>query len=69
MSFDTVPVVGRPGGIGILGSNAMRIEVDETKPGDIDVLYYSGHGSRRLDTLSSKDQMDETIVPIDASAS
>lgn len=40
--------------------------VAKTIPGDVDVLYYSGHGSRRLDTLSSKDQRDETVVPIDA---
>lgn len=40
--------------------------VAETKPGDFDVFYYSGHGSRRLDTLSPKDHFDETIVPIDA---
>jgi Caspase domain len=39
---------------------------NQTKPGDMVVFYYSGHGSRRLDTLSSKNQMDETIVPIDA---
>jgi hypothetical protein len=40
--------------------------VAETKPGDLVVFYYSGHGSRRLDTLSSKNHLDETIVPIDA---
>jgi len=40
--------------------------VSDTQPGDLDVFYYSGHGSRRLDTLSSKNQFDETIVPIDA---
>jgi hypothetical protein len=38
----------------------------ETKPGDFDVIYYSGHGSRRVDSLSSKFHFDETIVPIDA---
>ena len=38
----------------------------ETRPGDFDVIYYAGHGSRRLDTLSSKDHFDETIVPVDA---
>lgn len=45
----------------------------DTRPGDIDVIYYAGHGSRRKDTLSSKtrcdrsaDYCDETIVPIDA---
>ena len=38
----------------------------DTHIGDFDVIYYAGHGSRRLDTLSSKNQMDETIVPIDA---
>ena len=40
--------------------------VADTKPGDLVVFYYSGHGSRRLDTLSSKNHFDETIVPIDA---
>lgn len=40
--------------------------VAETQPGDLDVFYYSGHGSRRLDTLSSKNHFDQTIVPIDA---
>jgi hypothetical protein len=39
--------------------------VAETKPGDFVVFYYSGHGSQRRDTLSSKNQLDETIVPID----
>lgn len=40
--------------------------VADTKPGDFVVFYYSGHGSQRRDTLSSKNQLDETIVPIDA---
>jgi hypothetical protein len=40
--------------------------VADTQPGDFDVFYYSGHGSRRLDTLSSKNHFDRTIVPIDA---
>lgn len=40
--------------------------VGDTHPGDFDVIYYAGHGSRRRDTLSSKNQLDETIVPIDA---
>jgi hypothetical protein len=40
--------------------------VAATKPGDLVVFYYSGHGSRRLDTLSSKNHFDQTIVPIDA---
>jgi len=40
--------------------------VADTQPGDFDVFYYSGHGSRRLDTLSSKGHFDQTIVPIDA---
>jgi hypothetical protein len=38
----------------------------DTNDGDLDVIYYAGHGSRRVDTLSSKNHMDETIVPIDA---
>ena len=40
--------------------------VTETNPGDFVVFYYSGHGSQRLDTLSSKNHFDQTIVPIDA---
>ncbi len=40
--------------------------VADTQPGDLDAFYYSGHGSRRLDTLSSKGHFDQTIVPIDA---
>jgi len=40
--------------------------IADTHPGDFDVFYYSGHGSRRLDTLSSKGGFDQTIVPIDA---
>jgi len=40
--------------------------IAESQPGDTVVLYYSGHGSRRLDTLSSKNHFDETIVPVDA---
>ena len=40
--------------------------VADTQPGDFDVFYYSGHGSRRLDTLSSKGHFDQTIVPVDA---
>jgi hypothetical protein len=38
----------------------------QTKPGDLVVFYYSGHGSQRLDTLSNKNQRDQTIVPVDA---
>lgn len=38
----------------------------DTQPGDFDVVFYAGHGSRRLDTLSSKNHFDETIVPADA---
>jgi hypothetical protein len=45
---------------------AMDKLIADTHPGDFDVFYYSGHGSRRLDTLSSKDHFDQTIVPIDA---
>jgi hypothetical protein len=40
--------------------------VADTQRGDLVVFYYSGHGSRRLDTLSSKGHFDQTIVPIDA---
>ncbi len=40
--------------------------IAETNPGDFVVFYYAGHGSQRLDTLSSKNHFDQTIVPIDA---
>lgn len=40
--------------------------VADTHSGDLVVFYYAGHGSQRLDTLSSKNHLDETIVPIDA---
>jgi len=41
--------------------------VADTKPGDLVVFYYSGHGSRRVDSLSvSKNGLDNTIVPVDA---
>lgn len=47
--------------------------IADTQPGDLDVFYYAGHGSLRIDTLSSKrnelcrqNGCDETIVPIDA---
>jgi hypothetical protein len=38
----------------------------ESERGDLVVFYYAGHGSQRLDTRSSKNRMDETIVPADA---
>jgi Caspase domain len=40
--------------------------IDDTQKGDRVVIYYSGHGSQRLDTKSSKNQRDQTIVPVDA---
>jgi Caspase domain len=46
--------------------NAIDQLIAETHPGDTDVIYYAGHGSRRTDTLSSKNHFDETIVPVDA---
>lgn len=42
-----------------------------SRPGDLDVFYFAGHGSQRLDTGAldanpDKNHMDETIVPADA---
>ncbi len=38
--------------------------VDETRRGDVSVVYYSGHGSQVPDTSGDEeDGMDETIVP------
>jgi len=43
--------------------------IRDTKPGDLVVFYFSGHGSLRLNSKSNKpDHMDETIVPADADA-
>lgn len=39
---------------------------DDAESNDLIVFYFAGHGSQRRDTLSSKNQLDETIVPIDA---
>lgn len=42
--------------------------VDGTKPGDEVFLYFSGHGSRQLDSSGDEpDGRDETLVPADAS--
>ena len=47
--------------------NALDALIRRTRPGDLDVFYFSGHGSLRVDSKSSKpDHMDETIVPADA---
>jgi Caspase domain len=46
--------------------DAINQLISDTQRGDRVVIYYSGHGSQRLDTKSSKDQRDQTIVPVDA---
>jgi hypothetical protein len=46
--------------------DAINQLIADTGKGDRVVIYYSGHGSQRLDTKSSKDQRDQTIVPVDA---
>lgn len=46
--------------------DAINKLIADTQKGDRVVIYYSGHGSQRLDTKSSKDQRDQTIVPVDA---
>jgi hypothetical protein len=46
--------------------DAINQLIADTQKGDRVVIYYSGHGSQRLDSKSSKDQRDQTIVPIDA---
>jgi hypothetical protein len=46
--------------------DALNKLIDDTQKGDRVVIYYSGHGSQRLDTKSSKNQRDQTIVPVDA---
>ena len=46
--------------------DALNKLIDDTQKGDRVVIYYSGHGSQRLDMKSSKNQRDQTIVPADA---
>ncbi|MGD0629683.1 MAG: caspase family protein [Terracidiphilus sp.] len=46
--------------------DAINKLIADTEKGDRVVIYYSGHGSQRLDTKSSKNQRDQTIVPVDA---
>jgi hypothetical protein len=46
--------------------DAINQLIADTEKGDRVVIYYSGHGSQRLDTRSSKNQRDQTIVPVDA---
>ncbi|MGA2902226.1 MAG: caspase family protein [Candidatus Korobacteraceae bacterium] len=50
--------------------DALRALAARTHAGDVVVFYYSGHGSRRLDTTrppdADKGQWDQTIVPADA---
>ena len=46
--------------------DALNKLVEDTQKGDLVVIYYSGHGSQRLDTKSSKNKRDQTIVPVDA---
>jgi len=46
--------------------DALNKLIDDTQKGDHVVVYYSGHGSQRLDSKSSKNQRDQTIVPVDA---
>jgi hypothetical protein len=45
---------------------ALNQLIADTRPGDFVVFYFAGHGSVRTDTLSSKNHLDETIVPRDA---
>src|SRR6202453_3043346 len=46
--------------------DAINQLIADTEKGGRVVIYYSGHGSQRLDTKSSKNQRDQTIVPVDA---
>lgn len=42
--------------------------VEPTKPGDVVVFFYAGHGSQALNAQSEEqDEKDETIVPADSS--
>jgi hypothetical protein len=45
--------------LGIL--DALDALAAESQPNDLVVVYYAGHGSRRLDTASSKNGLDKTM--------
>jgi hypothetical protein len=47
--------------------DAISQVIADTQKGDRVVIYYSGHGSQRLDSTTTKDNhRDQTIVPADA---
>jgi hypothetical protein len=47
--------------------NAMQKLLDDSKPGDIAVIFYAGHGSQVRNSLSVKPgHLDESVVPADA---
>ena len=42
---------------------------DESRPGDVVIFYYAGHGAQRVNSLSREaNRLDQTIVPSDANA-
>ena len=43
---------------------------EDSRPGDVVVFYYAGHGSQRVNSLSTRklNHLDQTIVPADANA-
>jgi hypothetical protein len=49
---------------------AIRHLIDSSRPGDVAVFYYAGHGSQRYNSAApasaSANKLDQTIVPADA---
>jgi len=48
--------------------DAIRQLTEEAQPGDVVVVFYAGHGSQRVNSLSRPTKLDQTIVPADANA-